>query len=163
VKGASISSRLIVGAVLVLAAVAVADALRPGPASDPLSSPRETVSIPEIQHPGGRPEIERIGAEWARRFASNGLDDCYHTGQELCEHLHCIEAGGHKVASCRLPTHAYRRSFRAAAVDAVLIEQFEALARLSNGELIRLHADGGTWWVLALGLDVGRGFFEKPG
>jgi hypothetical protein len=152
-----------VGAVLVLAVVAVADALRPGRAADRFSSPRETVAVPEIQQPGGKPAIERIGAAWARHFASNGLDDCFHTGQELCDRLHCIRVGGHRIATCKLPTPAYRRSFRTAAVDVLVVEQYEALARLSNGELIRLHADGGTWWVLALGPDTGRGFFEKAG
>ncbi len=151
------------GAVLVLAAVAVADALRPGRAADRFSSSPKTVSIEEIQHPGGKQVIERIGAEWARRFASNDLSDCYHTGHELCDQLHCIHAGGYKVANCRLPTRGYRRSFRAATVDDVFIEQYEAVARLSNGEVIRLHAEGGTWWVLAVGRDVGRGFYEKPG
>ena len=121
------------------------------------------MSTLETAPPGGRPELERIGAQWARQFASNGLDGCYHTGQELCEQLHCIQPGGHKVANCRLPTPAYRRTFRAAAVDWVVIEQYEAVAKLSNGELIRLQAARGTWWVLALGPDVGRGFFEKPG
>ena len=117
----------------------------------------------EIEHAGGRREIERVGAAWARRFAANGLDHCYHTGRELCDRLHCIHVGGHKVPNCRLPTGPYRRSFRAAAVDDAVIEQYEAVAMLSNGETIRLHADEGTWWILALGPDVGRGFFEKPG
>jgi len=163
VQRGSISSRLIVGAVLVLALAAVADALKPGSGSPSLSSPPERVSSPGIQHPGGKPAIERIGAEWARRFASNDLSTCYHTGQELCERLHCIHAGGYKVANCRLPTRAYRRSFRDAAVDDVFIEQHEAVARLSNGQVIRLEADRGAWWVLAVGRDVARGFYEKPG
>ena len=163
VQRGRIWGRLVVGAVLVLAAFAVADSLRPNSASRPVASGRSIFSPPEIEHPGGRREIDRVGAEWAQRFATNGLDDCYRTGQELCERLHCIQAGGHKLASCRLPTRAYRRSFRAASVAVVVIERSEALARLSNGELIRLEAEGGTWRVLALGADVGRGFFEKPG
>jgi hypothetical protein len=163
VQRGSISSRLIVGAVLVLAAFAVADAVRSGPPT-PVASPRGTAfATSEIEHPGGRREIERVGAEWSRRFAANGLDHCFHTGQELCDRLHCIHVGGHKLPNCRLPTRPYRRSFRAAAVDDVVIEQYEALAQLSNGASIRLQADGGTWLVLALGPHVGRGFFEKPG
>ena len=151
------------GAVLVLAAFAVADTLRSHPATAPVAAPRVTGATPAIGHPGGRRTIERVGAEWSRRFAANGLDHCFHTGRELCDRLHCIHAGGHKLVNCRLPTRPYRRSFRAAAVDDVVIEQYEALALLSNGQMIRLQADGGTWWVLALGEHVGRGFFEKPG
>lgn len=117
----------------------------------------------QIQHPGGRRTIDRISAEWARRFASNGLDGCFHTGRELCDRLRCIRAGGAKVARCTPPSRAYRRSFRAATVDGVVLVRYEALAMLSNRELIRLQADGGDWRVLAVGRHVGRGFFEKPG
>jgi hypothetical protein len=163
VKRASISSRLVVGAVLLVAALAAVDALRPDKAAGPRSDPGETVAVPEIQHAGGREEIERIGAGWARRFASNGLSGCYHTGQELCEQLHCVHVGGYKLPNCRLPTRSYRRTFRGAAVDDLVIRESEAAARLSNGEVIGLHADEGTWWVQALGGDAARGFFEKPG
>jgi hypothetical protein len=163
VQRGSISSRLIVGAVLVLAAVAVADTFRDGPAAEQAASPRETASVPQVQHPGGRRTIDRISAEWARRFASNGLDGCFHTGRELCDQLRCIRTGGVTVATCRLPTPAYRRSFEAVTVDGVVIVRYEALAMLSNREMIRLQADGGTWRVLAVGGHVGRGFFEKPG
>jgi hypothetical protein len=163
VRRGAISSRVVVGAVLVLAVLAAADALRSDPASDPVTSPSATVSIQEVERPGGKPKIERIGDEWARRFAANGLDDCYHTGQELCEQLHCIHVGGYKLPNCRLPTTSYRRSFRAAKVDDVVIKQYRAAAMLSNGEMIELVGDGGTWTILELGGDAGRGFFEKPG
>jgi hypothetical protein len=159
----SIGSRLIVAAVLVLAAFAAADALWPGTDAGLPSSARETVAIPESQDPGGTRVIDRVGAEWARRFASNGLADCYRTGEELCERLHCVHVGGYRVPNCRLPTPAYRRTFRGAAVDFLVVRQDEAAARLSNGEMIELRADAGKWRVLALGGGAGRGFFEKPG
>jgi hypothetical protein len=150
VQRGSISSRLIVGAVLVLAAVAAVDALMPGSSSKPSSSPPATLRLPELRHAGGRPAVERIGTAWVRRFAANGLHDCFHTGRGLCVRL-------------KRERPAYRRSFRSAGVDDVVVSHYEALAMLSNGERIRLEADGGTWWVLALGRHVGRGFFEKPG
>jgi transcription-repair coupling factor (superfamily II helicase) len=82
---------------------------------------------------------------------------------ETRDQLRCIRTGGVTVATCRLPTPAYKRSFGAATVDGVVIVRYEALAMLSNREMIRLQADGGTWRVLAVGGHVGRGFFEKPG
>lgn len=146
-----------------LAVLAAADALRPDAASNPVTSPRDAVLIQKVERPGGKPEIERIGNEWARRFAANGLDHCFHTGQELCEQLHCIHPGGYKLPNCRLPTISYRRSFRAAKVDDVVVKQYRAVAMLSNGEMIELDGDGGTWTILELDGDAGRGFFEKPG
>ena len=105
------------GAVLVLAAAAVVDAVKPGKGSAPEPALRATVSIPELQRAGGSRAIERIGAAWSRRFASNGLVDCYRTSRELCARLHCSQGG----VNCTLPTRAYRRSFRAVAVDGVVI------------------------------------------
>jgi hypothetical protein len=163
VQRGSISTRLIVGAVLVLAAAAVANDLRPAASSAPVAPPSAHVRTQEVQHPGGRQAIQRIGAAWARRLAANGLGGCFRTGAELCGRLNCARDGGYRLANCKPPTSAYRQSFRAARVDGVVIEQYEALAMLSNGERIRLEADGGTWWVVALGRRVGRGFFEKPG
>ena len=159
----SLSSRLVVAAVLVLAALAAVDSIRGGPPAAPTSPVDAPVNARETQHAGGRRAIERIGAQWARALAANGLADCFHTGEELCARLHCAHIGLHVIPNCRRPTAAYRRTFRHAAVRDVLIKQDEAVAVLSNGEAIELHADRGTWWVLQLGRGAGRGFFEKPG
>ena len=161
----SLSSRLVVAAVLVVAALAVADSIRGGSSASPAPRSHGVLKVSENRPlpPNGQKAIERIGTAWARHLASNGLSDCFHTGEELCGQLHCIDVGGQKRASCRMPTAAYRRSFRGADVVDVLVKDWEAVAMLSNGEPIELHADEGTWWVLQLGRGAGRGFFEKPG
>jgi hypothetical protein len=154
-------NRLVVGAVLLLAALAIADALRPGPADDPLSSPNETIAIPE-RHVSADREIEAIAEKWARRFAAHGADDCFHTSQQLCEQLQCVHVGGYKLPNCRLPTRAYRASFDDAHVENVSIQSSRAKARFSNGEAIVLHGDGGTWTIIALGRKVGSPAFDFP-
>jgi hypothetical protein len=153
----SLSTRLIVVAVVLIALLAAADALRHHP--DRVSPSTQTVSIPEERLPPEQ-EIARIGTDFARGFAASDSGACDHMSQPLCERLHCRHVGGVRLPNCTVPTRAYRASFAEAVIEGVAIKKYRATARFSNGEKIVLHGDGGTWMIMRLGGTAGPGSVE---
>ena len=158
---------LVVVAVGVVAALAVADALRPGPSSTSDTVPPATTSLTSA--PGTtaaslsrdrKREIERIGNQWASLFAAGNARRCSHMTQPLCERLACERVGGYKIRNCTPPTAAFLRSFESATVQEVAIKGNRVAARFSNGEVVEFWGDGGTWQVDKVGGNAGRGFLE---
>jgi hypothetical protein len=106
-------------------------------------------------------EIERIGNAWAPLFAAGPLAAaCRHETQPLCERIACQRVGGFEMRNCTPPTSAFRNSFFGATVQAVEIRGQRAAARFSNGEVVELYGDGGTWSIHRLGRNAGHEFFE---
>jgi hypothetical protein len=64
------------------------------------------------------------------------------------------------MRNCTPPTSAFRNSFFGATVQAVEIRGQRAAARFSNGEVVELYGDGGTWSIHRLGRNAGHEFFE---
>jgi hypothetical protein len=156
-RKSSILNWLVVGAVGVVAALAVIDALR--------SHGRSTTptTVPPVTEPSLSSEerIERIGNEWAPRFAADTTGArCFHMTQPLCERVACVHVGGVKIPNCTPPSSAFRRSFEEALVEEVAIEADRVAARFTNGEVIELHGDGGTWRISKIGASAGRGLFD---
>jgi hypothetical protein len=165
------STLLVVAAVGFLAALAVADALRSGqPSSAPTEeSPTTTSPRPPPPRdaippsPTARQQIERNGNAWARAFVTGQPtrdQSCRYQTQPLCERNACVRVGGIKIRNCTPPTRAFRPSFLNARVEEIVIKGNRAAARFSNGEVVGLFGDGGTWWVQELGRNAGQGFFE---
>ena len=143
-----------------IAAFAVADGLRSGRSSSteaPSTEPAESVT-PRLSR---RQEVERVGNRWAALFADR-RDDCYHVIQPLCERIACrrVGHGQVRIRNCTRPTASFRRSFEGATVSDVAFEGIRAAARFSNGEVIELRGDRGTWWIWKLGANGGRGLLE---
>ena len=80
--------------------------------------------------------------------------------QPLCERFACERVGGVKITNCKPPTSAFRNSFFGATVQEVKIKAYRAAARFSNGEVVELFGDGGTWMIEKVGWNAGRRFFE---
>ena len=97
-----------------------------------------------------------IGNLWARHFAAG---ECFQMNQPLCERIACKRVGGRRIPNCKPPSAAFRRSFEAAEVDQVSFKGNAAAAWFSNGEVIELYGDAGTWSIRKVGGDAGRGFF----
>jgi hypothetical protein len=148
---------LVAGAVGVVAALAVIDALR----SHGRSATPTTVPPVTERSLSNEERIERIGNEWAPRFAAGTTGArCFHMTQPLCERIACVHVGGVKIPNCRPPSSAFRRSFEEAVVEGVAIEGDRVAARFTNGEVIEFHGDGGTWMVARFGANAGRGLFD---
>jgi predicted peroxiredoxin len=140
----------------VVAVFAVADALRS-------ERPSTSDAAPPLPTPilSSEERIERIGNEWAPRFAADTTGArCFHMTQPLCERIACVHVGGVKIPNCRPPSSAFRRSFEEAVVEEVAIEGDRVAARFTNGEVIEFHGDGGTWMVARFGANAGRGLFD---
>ena len=112
-------------------------------------------------------EIEETGNRWARLFAASDPDACakYMT-QPACERASCVRVGPKPVPDCRLPSAAFRLSFRRARVEDVVIQGKFAGARFSNGRTVLfIHVEGskpdGVWWIDKFRGNAGRSFFEK--
>ena len=154
----------VVAAVGVLAGFAVADALRSGrPSSTRAEAAPTTPSVstePVVTVPSLSPEqeIERIGNSWAPLFSAG--QSCRYMTQPLCERIACIRVGGIKIRNCTPPTSAFRNSFAEATVLDIEIKGHRAAARFSNGAVIELYGDAGTWSIHKLGGNAGRRFFE---
>jgi hypothetical protein len=150
---------LVAVAVGIVAAVAIADALR---AEDPSSASPPSFEMPEVAAPPLSPqqEMEQIGNRWARLFAADKVSRCLYMTQPLCERLACERVGGHKLRNCRLPTAAFRKTFEGATVEDSAFKGNRGAARFSNGEVVEFFGDGGLWRVNKVGGDAGRGFFE---
>jgi hypothetical protein len=104
-------------------------------------------------------EIERIGNRWAQRFGSG--NSCFgHMSQPLCERIDCAHVGGVRIKNCTPLTAAFQESFEEATVQDIVIRGYRAAAMFSNGEVITLHGDTGTWWIEKLGGNAARQFFE---
>jgi hypothetical protein len=156
---------LVVAAVGVLVTVAAADSLRS------MGSSPTQVAIPD-SHFGKlslvTPRSTRnvmvrdVGDRWADDFA-RAEPGCAYMTQALCERLACehVEHPLRKMRNCKQPTRAYRETFEGALVFDVAFKDNRAAARLSNGAVIELWGDGGTWRVSKLGGDAGRQFFES--
>jgi hypothetical protein len=152
----------------VLGALAVADALRS--ARSPSTSATSTSTTPSISteeeavtvaNESSEEEIERIGNAWAIRFAAGPLPAaCRYETQPLCERIACQRVGGGKIRKCTRPTSAFRNSFFGATVQDIEIRGHRAAARFSNGVVIELYGDAGTWSIHKLGGRAGSSFFE---
>jgi len=164
-RGVSLSS-LVVAAVGVLAALAVADALRPEPSRRATAPPATTAprppKLPDTYRPDLTPkqEIKRIGNSWGRLFAAADRRACRYMIQLACERVVCQRLGSGPIPNCTLPSSMFRRSFEDATVQAVVIKGHRAAAKFSNGELVEFYGDGGTWSIYKLGGNAGREFFE---
>jgi hypothetical protein len=99
-------------------------------------------------------KIERIGNEWASRFAvAPNPDVCSegtaahpfrgpgkYMGQPLCEHLACQRVGPVVIKNCTPVSQALQYSFADATVEKVVIKGGQAVAaRFSNGEVVAIH------------------------
>jgi hypothetical protein len=110
-------------------------------------------------------EIERDGNAWAVRFAAGPLSAaCEYETQPLCERIACQRVRGIKIRNCTRPTSAFRNSFFGATVQDIEIKGNppRAAARFSNGEVVELYGDGGSWAIAELGGKAGSTFFEEP-
>jgi len=104
-------------------------------------------------------KIERTGNEWARLFAASATRDCRYMTQPLCERISCERISG-PMENCTPPSAAYRKSFRDATVQDIMIKGHRAAARFSNGEAIeyflpRIQIRGG-WLISKVGGNAGR-------
>jgi hypothetical protein len=112
-------------------------------------------------------EIEETGNGWARLFAASDPAACegYMT-QPACELESCVRVGPKPVPDCKLPSAAFRLSFRRARVEDVVVDGKFAGARFSNGRTVLfIHVEGtkpnGAWWIDKFRGNAGRAFFEK--
>jgi hypothetical protein len=112
-------------------------------------------------------EIEETGNKWARLFAASDPAACegYMT-QPACELESCVRVGPKPVPDCKLPSAAFRLSFRRARVEDVVVNGKFAGARFSNGRTVLfIHVEGtkpnGAWWIDKFRGNAGRAFFEK--
>lgn len=161
---------LAVGAVLAVALLAIV--LAAGSDSDRRSQPAGALPAPPsadqestFEAPLSPEEkIERTALRWARLFAASDRAACKYMTQPACERDVCVRVPGVPVPGCKLPSPAFRLSFRDATVEQIEIKGERAAARFSNGEAIELdrvngYAVGGVWWVHKFGGDAGRKFF----
>jgi hypothetical protein len=169
-----ILTSLIVAGIGVLGTLAVADALRSG--RSPSTSATSTSTTPSVSTEeeeeeeeeeavtaanDSSEEIEQIGNKWALLFAAGPLSAaCEYETQPLCERIACVRVGGIKIRNCTRPTSAFRNSFFGATVLDIEIKGHRAAARFSNGAVIELYGDAGTWLIHKLGGNAGRRFFE---
>ena len=112
-------------------------------------------------------EIQETGNKWARLFAASDPAACegYMT-QPACERESCVRVGPKPVPDCKLPSAAFRLSFRGARVEDVVVNGKFAGARFSNGRTVQfIHVEGtepnGAWWIDKFQGNAGRAFFEK--
>jgi hypothetical protein len=161
VRKSTIANYLIVGAVGVVVAVAAADALRSKHSSTPTTASTPTIDSLELGRAplSRREKVEQIGNRWAVLFAA-GKSSCEHMSQPLCEQIACERVGRRKIKNCRPPTLAFRKSFDKAVVREIAFENNQAVAWFSNGEMIELWGDGGTFMVTKIGANASRGFSE---
>jgi len=159
-------SSLVVAAVGVLAALAVADALRPEPSTRATAPLATTAPRPPKLLDTNRAdltpkqEIGRIGNSWGRLFAAADHRACQYMTQPACERVGCHRVGRGPIPNCILPSSKFRRSFEDATVQAVVIKGHRAAARFSTGAIVEFYGDGGTWSIHKLGGNAGREFFE---
>ena len=183
----SLSTRLIVAAVLMIAALAAADALRPASGSSSRVDTHATIQIAREDQPrrseknAGRgtgqwspyglpdasvaavsldDEVEVTGRLWASSFGSRDGVDCSYMTKPLCERVTCEHVGGYRPKACRPVGWAFRKSFKDARVGDVAIEGDRAAIKFSNGRVVELFRKRGSWWVGKLGPHAGRGFFD---
>ena len=157
---------LVVAAVGVIAAFAVADALRPEPSTRATAPQATTAPRPpkllDTYRADLTPkqEIQRIGNSWARLFAAADRRACQYMSQPACERVVCERVGSGPIPNCTLPSSKFRRSFEDATVQAVVIKGHRAAARFSTGAMVELYGDQGTWSIHKFGGKAGREFFE---
>lgn len=161
---------LVVAAVGVIAAFAVADALRPEPSTRATAPQATTAPRPpkllDTYRADLTPkqEIQRIGNSWGRLFAAADRRACQYMSQPACERMVCKRVGPplgiSPIPNCTLPSSTFRRSFEDATVQAVVIRGHRAAAKFSTGAMVELYGDGGTWSIHKLGGKAGREFFE---
>jgi hypothetical protein len=160
VRKGTITNYLIVGAVGAVVAVAAADALRSN-SSTPTTASTPTIDSLELERAPvtRKAKVEQIGNRWAVLFAA-GNNSCEHMSQPLCERIACERVGRRKIKNCRPPTLAFRKSFDKAVVREIAFKDDQAVAWFSNGEMIELWGDGGTFMVTKIGANASRGFSE---
>jgi hypothetical protein len=98
-------------------------------------------------------KIERIGNEWASRFAAApnrdvcaeateahpDLGPAEYMGQPLCERLSCLR-GLAVIENCTPVSQALQYSFANATVEKVVIKDGQAVAaKFSNGDVVAIH------------------------
>jgi hypothetical protein len=175
-----ILTSLVAAVVGLIAVLAVADAVRSGSSSTSTSAAPTSTDVSTVQKvstastlsteqevafpPDGLTQeqrIEWIGNRWAVLFAAGPLPAaCRYETQPLCERLACERVGGGEIRNCMPPTSAFRNSFFGATVQEVEIRSSRAAARFSNGVVVELFGDGGTWSIRSLGGNAGHRFFE---
>ena len=143
---------LVVASLGVLAALAVADALRSSPV--PSAAATTLLTTTSSSAPGRSTlfafgsregDIEEIGNTWAPLYAAGDPKACSYMGRGLC----------------RLkPLRRFRASFDGATVqDIGFLNDHDAGAMFSNGIVVEFFGDGGTWTIIKLAA-VERHFFE---
>jgi hypothetical protein len=158
-----ILTSLVAAAIGVLAALAVADALRSGSSTPATGAPTTPSLSTEDEQ-----QIELIGNQWAPLFAAGRTPGCSIAEglivltQPLCEEIACERVVGVKDRNCTPPTSAFRNSFAGATVQDIEIKGNppRAAARFSNGEVIELIEWGSSWAIAELGGNAGRTSFE---
>lgn len=84
--------------------------------------------------------------------------------QPACERESCTrnDPTDPPIRNCTIPSAGYRKSFRDASVEKIVIRGSQAAARFTNGEAVELvnptRAD--VWLVDKFGENAGRGFFK---
>lgn len=134
---------LIVATVGLLAALAVADALRSDPApSAAATAPAATAAAsapkytPLFSFGSRKGAIEEIANTWASLYAAGDPKACSYMDQGLCK----LE-----------PLPRFRGSFDGATVQEIdFLNGHDAGARFSNGIVVEFWGDGGTWTVMKL-------------
>lgn len=85
--------------------------------------------------------------------------------QPACQRVVACERVGpmpsaRRIPNCTLPSSKFRKSFEDATVRDIAVKAHRAAARFSNGEIVELFGDGGTWLIVKVGGNAGSGFFE---
>ena len=122
-------------------------------------------------------KIEHNANEWARLFAASDHAACErYMAQPACERMDCMRVGNRPIENCTPPSRAFRKSFRGARVEEVVIQDTRfgegsqnrrAGVRFSNGRTILLISvgegpeQGGVWWIEKFQGNPGRRLFEK--
>ena len=107
-------------------------------------------SQPAATQSSAEQRIEQIANKWATLFAASDPATCRYMTQSACEREDCMPFGA--IANCTLPSAEYRKSFRDATVQEILIKGDRAGARFTNGEAVSLlRVRGGVWSITKFG------------
>ena len=120
--------------------------------------PERTVSVEQ--------KIEQVSYKWARLFAADDPAACKYMSQPACEREACVRVPAVPIPNCKLPSPAFRLSFRNVIVKKIVIKGKHAGVRFSNGQAIELFDEnrqdpGGDWSIGKFGGNAGQKFFKQ--
>src|SRR5262245_1660215 len=141
----------------------------PGHRPDCPGFPPSAAAPPEgdtLPSPPSTPEqnliaIKQTANRWTRLFAASDPDGCpLAMTQPACERMACQRVGAIKpIPNCTRPSAEFRKSFRGATVESVVIRGPRAAALFSNGRAIELgRVLSGAWLIAKFGENAGREF-----